>query len=125
MNRQRSIEAYKMRSAVANALVYSNIDVKSILRLESVNPGLTSFGDLKMLNIFDQFLPSSGNAASLTIEDVFSYVRLDVPGSIATCFQYDDQLRLTVTKGTRFSTQEDVDLQAEVVREWIDAIISS
>lgn len=91
---------------------------------DDVTLGISSLGDLSRLGHLEAFRPSSGNK-TLVVEDIVSSMRYTRAGGMGVFFQYEDQFRVKVTKGARYATKEELELQSKILREWFDAILSS
>ena len=119
---QISIQAYRMRSAAFTAL--ANDPNFSFDFLASTTPACTSVGDMSRLGLLVRFRPSSGNK-TLVVEDVELTPRSGTAGAVHSCWQYDGRFSLKLIRGSRFTTQENMDAHTRIMKDWYDAMILS
>ena len=115
-----SPRAYRQRAVIIDSLVSL---FNSASFADNVSPSTSSFGDLTQLGLLNSFLPSSGNS-SLIVEDVAWSMRSNMPNGIAGFYQYNGQFRMTVTRGAKYTTQEELDLEGRMLKEWMEIILA-
>ncbi|KZT04207.1 uncharacterized protein LAESUDRAFT_728445 [Laetiporus sulphureus 93-53] len=117
-----SIEAYRTRAATFTAMA-NNPDLELDFH-GSIAPACTSIGDMTRLGYLEAFRPASGHK-TLIVEDLTTTAHSGSPGAVMNVVQYDNELRLKLVRGSKFTTQEDLDLQGRVLKEWIQLMTRS
>ena len=92
-------------------------------QFETSPPLYSSFGDLSRLNILEAFRPLVANT-TITVNEVAFGIRQRLPYIGAYFLQYDSQIRIYLHGGGKFSSQEDVETHAEIVKEWLEVALS-
>ena len=85
-------------------------------------PHFTSIGDMTRLNMFERFKPSSENDV-LTIEDLDNSSLFQNPSILYSFFEYDGIFRLRCQAGGEYMTQEQIELHADLVKQWFDDVV--
>ena len=109
-------------TAMADTISANTTGAQSSDNTASVAPCSSSFGDLTRLDILESFRPSSGNK-TLVVEDIDYSPRSTLAAILTVTFQYDGQFHMKSFKGARYSTQGELDLVAEIFKEWLHAIV--
>ena len=100
----------------------ANVEEINMAPFMTTAPIISSFGDLTRLGYLEDFRSSAQNE-TLTIDDVDFTVRLTLPSTSFSIFEYDGKLRLTMSTGRKFSSEGEMELRARLVKELFNELI--
>ena len=95
------------------------IDLKPFM---TTAPIISSFGDLTRLGYLESFRPSAQSDA-LVVDDVDFTIRVPLPGTSFSVFEYDGKLRLRMCTGRKFASEGEMEIRERIVKELFEEFI--
>lgn len=90
--------------------------------------GVSSVGDLGQLGLFNEFIPENSQPTlkkpTLIVEDIIGGARFCAPLTASIFYQYNGKLTIHSSTSGDYTSDKDLGLQTEILREWADALIA-
>lgn len=88
--------------------------------------GVSSVGDLGQLGLFNDFLPENPHPVmktlTLIVEDIMGGARFCAPLTASIFYQYNGRLTIHSSTSGDYTSERDLELQTEVLKEWVDVL---